>query len=38
VMWSELHDLCEVILFWSEENWSELRWGTWGKSTMYINV
>ena len=24
-------DLCEVILFWSQVKWSELRWSSWGQ-------
>ena len=31
-------DICEVILFWSEVKCSELRWSSFGQSTVYIRV
>jgi hypothetical protein len=27
----EWRDLCEVVLFWSEVKWIELRWSSWGQ-------
>jgi len=32
-MWSVVNwrDLCEVMLFWNEAKWSELRWSSWGQ-------